>query len=52
MFPISYRDLEFMLAYRGVTIAHTTIFRWIQAYALELELEMRIRLQLHPSDGS
>jgi transposase-like protein len=50
MFPISYRDLELMLQDRGVNIAHTTIFRWIQAYAPELE--KRIRPHLHPSNGS
>ncbi|WP_408902040.1 IS6 family transposase [Roseicella sp. DB1501] len=50
MFPISYRDLELMLQDRGVNIAHTTIFRWIQAYAPELE--KRIRPHLYPSDGS
>src|SRR3954451_2312211 len=32
MFPISYRDLELMLLDRGVTVDHTTLFRWIQAY--------------------
>src|SRR6201995_6081855 len=37
MFPISYRDLELMLLDRGVEVDHTTIFRWIQAYAVELE---------------
>src|ERR1700704_4383729 len=37
MFPISYRDLELMLLDRGVEVDHTTIFRWIQAYAEELE---------------
>lgn len=37
MFPISYRDLEFMLHDRGVMVDHTAVFRWIQAYALELE---------------
>ena len=36
MFPISYRDLELMLADRGVNVDHTTIFRWIQAYAPEI----------------
>src|SRR5580693_2545188 len=36
MFPISYRDLELMLLDRGVEVDHTTIFRWIQAYAEEL----------------
>ncbi|RYI35568.1 MAG: IS6 family transposase [Acetobacteraceae bacterium] len=50
MFPISYRDVEFMLQDRGVNITHTTIFRWIQAYTLELE--RRIRPHLHPSNGS
>ena len=34
MFPISYRDLELMLLDRGVEVDHTTIFRWIQAYAV------------------
>src|SRR3954464_6331833 len=50
MFPISYRDLELMLADRGVAVDHTTIFRWIQAYAPELE--KRIRPHLRPSNGS
>ena len=27
MFPISYRDLELMLADRGVDVEHTMIFR-------------------------
>jgi hypothetical protein len=36
MFPISYRDLELMLLDRGVEVDHTTIFRWIQAYAAAL----------------
>ena len=31
MFPISYRDLELMLTNRCVEVAHTTLFRWIQA---------------------
>jgi IS6 family transposase len=50
MFPISYRDLEFMLLDRGVEVDHTTIFRWIQAYAAELE--KRIRPHLRMSNGS
>jgi transposase-like protein len=36
MFPISYRDLELMLLDRSVLVDHSTIFRWIQAYAAEL----------------
>src|SRR5215216_5202845 len=50
MFPISYRDLTLMLQDRGVAVDHTTIFRWIQAYALELE--KRIRPHLRPTNGS
>ena len=49
MFPISYRDLELMLLDRGVEVNHTTIFRWIQAYAAELE--KRIRPHLRTSSG-
>jgi transposase-like protein len=50
MFPISYRDLELMLQDRGVEVDHTTIFRWIQAYAAELE--KRLRPHLRMSNGS
>jgi transposase-like protein len=50
MFPISHRDLELMLIDRGVLVDHTTIFRWIQAYAAELE--KRIRPHLRMSNGS
>ena len=50
IFPISYRDLELMLFDRGVEVDHTTIFRWIQAYAEELE--KRIRPHLRMSNGS
>ena len=50
MFPVSYRDLELMLQDRGVVVDHTTIFRWVQAYAAELE--KRIRPHLRPTNGS
>jgi transposase, IS6 family len=49
-FPVSYRDLELMLADRGVAVDHTTIFRRVQAYAEDLE--KRIRPHLRPSNGS
>jgi IS6 family transposase len=49
-FPISYRDLEHMFSDRGIQVDHTTLFRWIQAYAPELET--RIRLHLHMTNGS
>ena len=49
-FSISYRDLELMLQDRGISVDHTTIFRWIQAYAAELEKRIRPHLQM--SNGS
>jgi len=49
-FPISYRDLASMLADRGIEVDHTTLFRWVQAYAPTLE--RRIRRHLRPCNGS
>ncbi len=49
-FPISYRDLEHMLADRGVHVDHTTLFRWIRAYAPKLD--KRIRPHLRMTNGS
>jgi transposase, IS6 family len=49
-FPISYRDLERMFSDRGVQVDHTTLFRWIQAYAPELD--KRIRPHLRTTNGS
>jgi transposase-like protein len=34
---LSYRDLEEMMAERGLNLDHTTIYRWVQQYAPELE---------------
>src|SRR4029453_2356400 len=50
MFPIGYRDLELIRQDGGLEVDHTTLFRWIQAYAPELE--KRIRPHLHRSNGS
>jgi transposase, IS6 family len=44
-FPISYRDLERMLADRGVEVDHTTMYRWVQRFAPELEKRMRRHLR-------
>jgi transposase-like protein len=49
-FPISYRDLKRMFSDRGIQVDHTTLFRWIQAYAPELE--KRIRPHLRMTNGS
>ncbi len=31
-FAISYRDVEELLAERGVEVDHTTIYRWVQRF--------------------
>jgi transposase-like protein len=36
-FKLSFRDLVEMLAERGLSLAHTTILRWVQGFAPELE---------------
>ena len=45
-FPISYRDLERMLAARGVAVDHTTLDRWLQAYAPEPDKRLRPHLRM------
>ena len=35
-FPVSFRDVERMLADRGVSVDHTTVSRWTQRYASEI----------------
>src|SRR3712207_4084379 len=48
-FPVSYRDLEAMLADRGVEVDHVTLYRWVQRFAPELE--KRTRRPLRPCRG-
>jgi transposase-like protein len=36
-YALSYRDLEEMMRERGLSLDHTTIFRWVQRYAPEME---------------
>lgn len=40
-YGVSYRDLGAMLCERGVTLDHTTIYRWVQRYAPEIERRLR-----------
>jgi hypothetical protein len=40
-FGISCRDLEAMLADRGVAVDHTTMYRWVQRFAPEIEKRTR-----------
>jgi transposase, IS6 family len=46
----AYRDLAAMLSDRGVLVDHTTLFRWVQAYAATLG--KRVRRHLRPCTGS
>jgi transposase, IS6 family len=40
-YGISYRELEEMLSERGVSVDHSTIYRWVQKYAPEIEKRLR-----------
>ena len=44
-YALSYRDLEEMMAERGLSVDHTTISRWVQQYAPEIEKRCRPHLK-------
>ena len=44
-YSLSYRDLEEMMAERGLSVDHTTIYRWVQRYAPELDKRCRPHLK-------
>jgi transposase, IS6 family len=48
-FPVSCRDLERMLADRGVQVDHVSLYRWVPRFAPELE--KRVRRHLRPCRG-
>src|SRR4029077_521691 len=43
-FSLSYRDMEELLAERGLHADHVTVWRWVQRYAPEMERRLRSRL--------
>ena len=49
-FSLSYRDVEELLAERGLHADHVTVWRWVQRYAPEMERRLRSRLK--PTNGS
>ncbi len=49
-YSLSLRDVEELLMERGLSVDHTTIWRWIQRYAPELE--RRFRSHRQPTNGS
>src|SRR5713101_5275748 len=44
-YSLSYRELEEMMRERGLSVDHTTIYRWVQRYAPELEKRCRPHLK-------
>src|SRR5438128_12071424 len=44
-FSLSLRDVEELMAERGLSVDHTTIWRWTQAYAPEVQRPLRGRLK-------
>jgi IS6 family transposase len=40
-YALSYRDLEEMMTERGLSVDHSTIFRWVQRYSPELDRRSR-----------
>ncbi len=49
-YSLSLRDVEELLAERGLEVDHTTIWRWVQRYAPELE--QRLRSHRQPTNDS
>jgi hypothetical protein len=44
-FSLSYRDVEELLAERGLHADHVTVWRWVQRYAPEMERCLRSKLK-------
>jgi transposase-like protein len=44
-YSVSYRDAEELLAERGITVGHVTIFRWVQRFSRHCCIERSV----HPS---
>jgi IS6 family transposase len=40
-YSLSYRDIEEMMTERGLSVDHTTIYRWVQKYTPELDKRSR-----------
>ena len=47
-FSLSYRDIEELLAERGLHADHVTVWRWVQCYGPEIQR----RLRLQPTNDS
>ncbi|CAA9558482.1 hypothetical protein AVDCRST_MAG81-442 [uncultured Synechococcales cyanobacterium] len=49
-YSLSYRDVEELTQERGLRVDHSTVFRWVQAYAPQLDKRCRPYLR-PPSDS-
>jgi len=49
-YALSYKNLEEIMAERGINVDHTTIMRWVHQYSPEME--KRIRRHLRPINDS
>jgi transposase, IS6 family len=49
-FSLSYRDVEELLAERGLHADHVTVWRWVQRYGPEIQ--RRLRPRLRPTNDS
>jgi IS6 family transposase len=49
-YSLSYRNLEEMMAERGIEVDHTTIMRWVHQYSPEIE--KKVRRYLRPTNDS
>lgn len=45
-YALSYRDVEELMHERGLSVDHTTVFRWVQRYAPELDKRCRPALNV------
>ncbi len=45
-YQLSYRDLTEMMRERGLSVHHSTLFRWVQTYAPEINKRMRPHLKM------
>ena len=49
-YSLSYREVEELAQERGLSVAHSSIYRWVQAYSPQLD--KRCRRHLRPSSIS
>ena len=44
-YALSYRDLEEMMCERGLSVDHTTIYRWVKSYGPKIDQRLRSHLK-------